>query len=335
MDKLAFELLEEIFTLACTDGGHTGCSLSLVSKYIRDASRTSRFYSISLVSGSARQLAQFCQCFSTTREAAVGLTPRIRHLCISSAHREVEVKARPKEHEDGEQQGFNEDVSFLFRIVAPHLHTLTLIHGHRPWPQELRLPKITTLSFPLLEELMIVGSGMRYAPTDGILDGGCSDSSPQLPQLVRLHLTFTSSGLRTGLDFQRWAARAPHITHLRISNLDYYSSTVLANLKVFIESDDQEACPFANLQHILMQPCGPPTQLHCLNSYIAHVNYVSMLDRMCQNAKRPLKLVKPEKRTKDTENRFRMAAKREFLDRLNGGSGCWELARSTSRGPEA
>lgn len=80
-----------------------------------------------------------------------------------------------------------------------------------------------------------------------------------------------------------------------------------------------------------MQPCGPPARLDCLNSYIVHVNYMGILDRMCQNAKRPFILVEPEKRTKDTENRFRTAAKREFLDRLNGGSGCWEVTRLTSR----
>ena len=89
MHNLATELLEDIFELACTDGGYTGCSLSLVSKHIRALSRLNRFHSISLVSGTAQQLARFLNCFDAECEAARaqngGRTPLVRHLCIAAA----------------------------------------------------------------------------------------------------------------------------------------------------------------------------------------------------------------------------------------------------------
>ena len=88
MQGLAVELLEEIWTLSCTDGGFTGCSLSLVSKHIRKTSRAARFHSISLTSGTGQQFAKFLQSFHKERAAAAkerSPTPTVRHLCISVA----------------------------------------------------------------------------------------------------------------------------------------------------------------------------------------------------------------------------------------------------------
>jgi hypothetical protein len=48
MDHLPVELLEHIFTLACIDGGMTGCALASVSRSIRRASSQKRYYSVSL-----------------------------------------------------------------------------------------------------------------------------------------------------------------------------------------------------------------------------------------------------------------------------------------------
>ncbi|TBU63281.1 hypothetical protein BD310DRAFT_809396, partial [Dichomitus squalens] len=43
---LPLELLENIFSYACTDGGHTGRSLSLVSRYFLDVVRPIRYGSV-------------------------------------------------------------------------------------------------------------------------------------------------------------------------------------------------------------------------------------------------------------------------------------------------
>lgn len=236
MENLAAELLDEIFTLACTDGGYTGCSLSLVSKHLRAASRSARFYSVILVSGSAQQLSQFSSCFFSERTVTSGTTPRVRHLCIASAKRKARVAFRPKDEDDHEQQAFVADVAALLVAVAPDLYTLSLIYGHRPIPDELRFPDVLALHFPLLEELTIVGAGYRDLPVCSLLDpcGGCPIPSTSLPRLSRLHLTYTFSGMRTGMDLDGWARRAPHITHFRVSNVSYYSSGILGQLKAFI-----------------------------------------------------------------------------------------------------
>jgi hypothetical protein len=48
MDRLPVEILSPIFKIACTDGGETGCALSKVSRYIREASAPMRYNSIAL-----------------------------------------------------------------------------------------------------------------------------------------------------------------------------------------------------------------------------------------------------------------------------------------------
>ena len=84
---LPFGLLHIIFLEACTDGGRTGCSLSLVSKDIRRLSRASRFHSVSLLTPSLWKLRLFQQAYDKARDAAIRedapwTTPRVRHLCL-------------------------------------------------------------------------------------------------------------------------------------------------------------------------------------------------------------------------------------------------------------
>ncbi|EKM49564.1 uncharacterized protein PHACADRAFT_106063, partial [Phanerochaete carnosa HHB-10118-sp] len=50
MDHCPVELWLRFASLACTDGGKTGCSLSLVSRYVRDATKRFRYQSIAIIS---------------------------------------------------------------------------------------------------------------------------------------------------------------------------------------------------------------------------------------------------------------------------------------------
>ncbi|KAI0656592.1 hypothetical protein C8Q70DRAFT_324855 [Cubamyces menziesii] len=79
MDILPLETLQRIFTLACTDGGHTGNSLALTSKSIRDASRTVRFYTVSLIVN-PRRLGLFLALYERECEVAGQGKPRVRHF---------------------------------------------------------------------------------------------------------------------------------------------------------------------------------------------------------------------------------------------------------------
>lgn len=226
MEHLAVELLEHIFTMACTDGGFTGCSLSLVSKHVRAASQAARFHSIALASGSPPQVAQFTACLTTARAESTGTTPRVRHLFLVSAKRTIELQSRPKDEDDTERLKYIADVTELLRIIAPNLYTFCVIHGHRPLSQELHVP-FAGIRYPLLQEFTLVGSGR----IDGSLATG---PSPNYPSLTRVHLWFCGLGYTMGVHVgfpQLWTEHAPHVTHLRISNLGYRASDVIHPLK--------------------------------------------------------------------------------------------------------
>lgn len=82
MDTLPLETLQRIFELACTDGGRTGHSLSLVSKGIRAAARMTRFYSVALIA-SPRRLQLFFDLYQRECDPTRGGKPRIQHLHIA------------------------------------------------------------------------------------------------------------------------------------------------------------------------------------------------------------------------------------------------------------
>ncbi|KAI0672742.1 hypothetical protein C8Q78DRAFT_990161 [Trametes maxima] len=94
MDKVPVELLTLISFYACTDGGQTGCALSLVSRRIREASRPARFYSIALTTSPA-QIQPFLGCLEKERSRSRDMRPRVRHLCLSLFGRGLETSPHP------------------------------------------------------------------------------------------------------------------------------------------------------------------------------------------------------------------------------------------------
>ena len=264
MDRLAVELLERIFILACTDGGYTGASLSRVSKHIRAVSRGARFYTVALLSQTPAQVATFFACYARERALpraiAVGPTPKVRHLIISSSVRHepapIEIappraapdakrseqlraiaektKAQVRKAVQEEQQRYSEDVAALLRIVAPDVQTLTLIHCHRYGKQELLMPDTIDCpgGFPVLRELTIVGNEPQFSAS------GCDAAfEPMFPRLDRLHLSLAALAASPRLDFTAWADRAPGLTHLRVTGADFWPRSILeAVRKLFGES---------------------------------------------------------------------------------------------------
>ena len=225
MDRLAFEILDKIYTLACTDGGYTGCSLSLVSHSVRCASRTARFHSISLTSGLSRQLSQFLRCFSKERAVMDLYAPTVQHLCFAAAEgRKTPLAwrlpyewreqgksygpknaARIKPIVDQQIERYIVDIGILFQMVAKDLRTLCFIHSHGTL-HVTTLRDIPCTGFPLLQELTLVGrnpfefSGTPY------------------PKLTHLHLGVPANTNLTPDDLDSWAQQTPEVTHLRLSN---------------------------------------------------------------------------------------------------------------------
>lgn len=214
MHDLAPELLEQIFTLACTDGGYTGCSLSLVSKYVGAASRSVRFHSVSITSETAQQLAKFQYCFNRACTAARedgGRTPVVRHLCMSTLGRDTTER----------QQHMSNIIAFL-RSVSPRLYTLSLLYPRGRLFSESMPPNIECPSFPLLQELTIIG-------TDPFIPDRVECTLPLYPQVTRLHLIDIHGTIE---ELPNWlnGGLAPRLTHLRLSSL----LNISAELQAFV-----------------------------------------------------------------------------------------------------
>ncbi|KAI0666589.1 hypothetical protein C8Q78DRAFT_436267 [Trametes maxima] len=82
MDTLPLEVLEKIFELACTDGGYTGCSLSLTSRAVRAAASTTRFRSIAMLCRPSR-LKAFMALYTRERDSIHGGLLSVAHLHLT------------------------------------------------------------------------------------------------------------------------------------------------------------------------------------------------------------------------------------------------------------
>lgn len=82
MDTLPLETLQRIFELACADGGRTGNALSLTSKQVHAAARTTRFRTLSLIAN-PRRLQSFMALYERECNPALGDKPRIQHLHVA------------------------------------------------------------------------------------------------------------------------------------------------------------------------------------------------------------------------------------------------------------
>ncbi|CDO68642.1 hypothetical protein BN946_scf184996.g73 [Trametes cinnabarina] len=255
MDKLAVEILFQIFFYACTDGGPTGCSLALVSRRIREASRPARFYSVALFS-SPTKVEKFLQAYQRERDHSLDMLPRVRHLWLSydeNGHDLPQPSPSPESlkapisraeflarlqrraqtwrsaHASLDEQ-YNRVIPMLILAVAADLQSLAL--NHERW----RNTTVVRCCFPRLRELTLIGGNPIFLPFSAMEEG-----LVLYPSLQRLHLILTPVCKK--IDFLDWARHAPMLTHLRVSRLDY-------NPRVTLESLEQVICeciPFPSL----------------------------------------------------------------------------------------
>ena len=234
MDKLAVELITLISVYACTDGGQTGCALSLVSKRIRAASRPARFFTVGLVNGPA-QIEQFLECFQAERARATDALPRVRHLCLSLIGKGIDTSghqpapfvpaSQPKSRaeflaamqrraqhwrstQDNYDDQYNRVVPGLIRAVAPDILTWALIQAQ--W----RSSTIVRCCFPNLRDLIVVGGDPSFLPFE-FMPGG----RPLYPALR--HLQHVLAFVGRDVNFIQWAQHAPNLTNLFVLRLDH------------------------------------------------------------------------------------------------------------------
>ena len=364
MDRLAVELLEQIFLLACTDGGFTGASLSRVSKHIRAVSRAARFHTIALLSPFPGKLEQFACCYVQERALSLGATPKVRHLLVASAIRQTDsarvvLKPSPdgdaskylpdvndvkkqREASQRELRKFHMDVAALLQLLAPDLLSLTLVHCHRYGKPEMRFPDTIEVpgGFPLLQELTIAGIQPRFTSPE------CPSGS-LYPSLERLHLSLVALSGCPDLNIVAWGDNAPKLAHLRISNVNYWPRTIMDSVrKVFGESSHSslyrarahQHARFspaesehlnASLQQVIVQPHSPPPMGGpCGTPHFVFTSFIESLQAACKpcyNPKLPTTLLPPSRNMR--EHDWQAVMLNQWIDRLSGGPGCWDTTK--------
>lgn len=234
MDYLPLETLQQIFELACTDGGATGNSLSLTSKQIRAAARRARFHTLHVAADADGNTFQEFVAF-LERECNSGHNerPRVRHLYITLASlgdppgkttqalrdpqsssatlvNTHESPALPLEHLTS-RHSREHAAQELLRLVAQDLWTLVVheapdgLHGQCP---------ILEHTFPLLRDATLIRQSTDFAR---LLNPNAEPPCAIFPRATHLHLIplpYTND-----LRLSAWSIFAPRITHLRVSDV--------------------------------------------------------------------------------------------------------------------
>ena len=210
MERCPLELWEKIFALACTDGGFTGCSLSLVSRRVRALVEPFRYHSISLV-----EYEKFLAFASLLK--GFPMPPTICHLFISV--KLPDIAPYTSDHAGRApfiKELFEEAFLSILTIVASELRSLCV---HSPAVSHI-LALAFKLPFPLLTYLMV--------PCP--LNGFClKDIGRRLVALERLHVIrcFAVTPLCDSLP-----QFAPSVTHVGFSDMssDLYAPQFLKHL---------------------------------------------------------------------------------------------------------
>ena len=292
------------------DGGLTGASLSCVSKSVRHLSSATRFHSVAICSGSAEEIEAFLVLFMAQHRFATHPTPTVKHLYIFSPFSK-DLRGAPDALAK-EEARFMRCISSLMRLVAPHLETLCFVQCTdipnatdfiRPVPSSPT--DDDKLIFPNLRELMLVGSGIVYhgisAPAD---DPACQtllwDAPEAFPRLTHLQL------VATAMELGSWPALAPNLTHMRVTDHDQYGARQVIR---------------STLMHASRRVLGRPLDLP--RAYAPET--VFMLMDVDGGPPRVLRCYEP--RIVRGESDWEEVMKREWLERIGGGLGCWAVVQ--------
>ncbi|KDQ62875.1 hypothetical protein JAAARDRAFT_120269 [Jaapia argillacea MUCL 33604] len=304
------EICERIFSFACQDDGSTGRSLSLVSRYIRDASETTRYRSVAV--GGPDQLAAFVVILQTRKPAH----RVVQHLFLSYCA--LPKKIQPKKITflatlTRHIPEIHNATTAILELVSSTLETLTLFMVHD------RHSLFPPVNFPVLVELTIYSqNGVQSA-----------QSTPNtLPSLRRLHI----AGGTASFD-QAFAliSAAPTLTHLRFTGAEHglHIPSLLRKVLGYptpqtTNSSPQSLSPLPKPQTILIQHAPPAFH----SAGLAFGNYCLQLTS-CQEFVRDHRgderifILTPISYTV-REGVSQVEARSFWLSRLHGGQGCWD-----------
>ncbi|KAK7684553.1 hypothetical protein QCA50_012500 [Cerrena zonata] len=351
MELFPPEIWHHVFTFACTDGGYTGCSLSLTSKYVNALSSGMKWYSV-ILKGPEQMLK-----FISTLEHATNHS-RVRHLSISwkpdlqypppdfsigllknteiidalcsyqlSIHDETFLRNKlmdgaALESEYIKRMGDQKYASRiacgqLLPLVANDLYSLSATFSfgmHVPRP-------FWTIPFPNLRELTIFGCAMvRFtpvSPSDEVL----------FPSLRYLHLIHCMN------DTHVFAKCAPNLTHLRLSSVSTLSRLSESISSIVSETrqiePDLMMLPCSLRRIILHVPIGPPKPLARQRSIGR--NMIREFGTLLQSdAKDVIRILVPLSQSSLPESNIPGISpygptdiEKDWKERMEGGIGCW------------
>ncbi|RPD66813.1 hypothetical protein L226DRAFT_565598 [Lentinus tigrinus ALCF2SS1-7] len=337
---LPTELIERIFSHACTDGGYTGRSLSLVSKCAHRAARTVRFRNVAL--SGHRQIEAFLNLLEKERVVA---PIHVSNLYISTWTDGEEItKVRDGQSPRWEglhpylptpiptdphwrvwltlQEAVDKKIAeLIYRLllrVAPALRALSVVHS---WEfRAIQFPPC----FPFLTDLTFCGP-----PPHMPCKVSSSPLPPRLPDLRRLHIICWNASISS------WTYHAPAITFLRLSDVTHSAYTLPCELQSQIGSFGQGSHPtFAPkhrfLQHIRIQPRGVP--LSWLGTPDAGLDFLAKLQRVQPHPGIHLELLEDRVyRYGYWEDRI----KQDWLDAIVSAPGWWVDGEVREEGDEA
>ncbi|KAI9064878.1 hypothetical protein FKP32DRAFT_550474 [Trametes sanguinea] len=328
---LAVEILQQIFAYACTDGGYTGYSLSLVSRYCYDVVQPLRLHNVALFS--ILQIESFAD--YVERECHSSSQYRVYHLFLSTWHdgeRIAQTKAsvtsqhhlnhlspsqHPSSRRPSEWSRTRDDLDKrlsavlprLLRAVALDLRTLSLVHA---W--ELRAVALPC-PFPRLREFTSCGPFPRLPGSDGAL----SLPPPCFPAARRVHVICPTVSLVP------WAHHTPALTHLRLSDVTDLASTLPYELQIalcFGAGNKRRSVVrpvFAELQQVRLQ-LRSPDESECSTTAANHEMFVERLRKAQVQCGAKLELVH---RRRSCDGYWNERLRQDWMNGVVGESGGW------------
>ncbi|EPQ54774.1 hypothetical protein GLOTRDRAFT_94185 [Gloeophyllum trabeum ATCC 11539] len=244
MERCPVEIIWSIVSLACTDGGATGCSLSLVSRGMARVSEPFRFQSVAL-SGY-----QQIDAFISTVLVPSRKHPAIKHLFLSDCRVEktTQYGGSTALSLAIDALGFFDLLPKILRVISPSLETFSLI-SFDPGYHRLFWDTFYGVSFPALTDLTMRVSSKR--PIVPLYSGSfphIDDYPLDMPRLERLHLAFAADML-SGI-YQFNAELSPQYPLLGVLSSLASGSSVRA-IRLSDLSDASRVRAGASLAHVL------------------------------------------------------------------------------------
>ena len=361
LESIPTELWKDIATLACTDGGYTGRSLALTSKFVHTQSWPWRLHSVALTSlqdlenllvflrTAERQPSIEHLYLSFANESTIKPPPDLwtTYWCLSEEERETynDKSGRAKQAWDAR---FAPAITEMLALAGPTLRTLCIIE-ERP----VRLPSFTHGVFPKLEELTLHGYILPIFPVDQVkaalsksrppAQPLISELSARLPALQRLHLVHTSGRRLSSSDAVNCIAylAPPNLTHLRLSDVHrgaILSWEVMVGGADLDEIDAWESMPMKlpRISQVIAHGCraAPGGESGIPDSgWDDFCNDLEAFARRCERvwAISVLHMMRPWRRDRRWKERLR----KDWMGRIEGRDGCWVQSEEEEAAREA